>query len=475
MAEVIFDGDGGGAEVETDVLVVGGGAAGLTAAIAAVSAGAEVVLLEREPTPSGTTAMSQGAICAAGTALQRAEGIEDSAERFVADIMAKTRGAADPVMARLIAGASGPTMDWLSGELGLPYAVNPGWVGFFGHTVNRLHSLPSQTGTELSARLQAAAAERGVEIVCNAQVVAIHATPEGRVTGATLRRPDGSGERIACRALVAATCGFGANREMVRRFIPGFGESPVYRSHAPSGADGSGIRWGMALGAAVGSMTAFQGYGALAEPEAILMNYNVIMSGGVQLNARGERFCDELADISGQALRVLAQPGGVVWMVYDEARHREAESLPEYRELLALGAVKQAADAAALAARIGAEPAVVEATLAAAVAAAEGRAPCPFGRDFRGAAPLTAPYRAVKVTGALFHTQGGLQLDENASVVREDGTPLPNFFAAGGTARGISGEGASGYLPAAGLCSAVTLGRLAGLRAAEAARATAPA
>ena len=110
-------------------------------------------------------------------------------------------------------------------------------------------------------------------------------------------------KKVVAPPSVAATCGFGANREMVRRFIPGFGESPVYRSHAPSGADGSGIRWGMALGAAVGSMTAFQGYGALAEPEAILMNYNVIMSGGVQLNAKGERFCDLRVD---QAMEVGA-------------------------------------------------------------------------------------------------------------------------------------------------------------------------
>jgi len=289
------------------------------------------------------------------------------------------------------------------------------------------------------------------------------------VKGVVLERPDGREERVACRALVAATCGFGANREMVRNFIPGFGRSNNYRYHGHEGNDGAGIRWGTALGARVGGMDSFQGYGALADPHAILLNYNVLMDGGIQINTFGERFCDELADISGQALVVLDQPGGVAWTIFDEARHNAVTELPEYQQLLSAGAVKRAVDVASLSKLIGAPVSRLAKTLIEAGDAATRRAACPFGRDFRGAAELVASYRAVKVTGALFHTQGGLQLDSAARISREDGGALPNFFAAGGTARGISGDGASGYLPAAGLCSAVVLGRLAGGQAAKAA------
>ena len=98
---------------------------------------------------------------------------------------------------------------------------------------------------------------------------------------------------------------------------------------------------------------------------------------------------------------------------------------------------------------------------------AAGGAADRFGRDFTGNAPLSAPYRAAKVTGALFHTQGGLVVDGDGRVLDEAGKPLPNLFAGGGAARGISGPGADGYLAGNGLLAATTLGKLAGRAAAR--------
>ena len=89
-----------------------------------------------------------------------------------------------------------------------------------------------------------------------------------------------------------------------------------------------------------------------------------------------------------------------------------------------------------------------------------------FGRRFDADEKLVPPYYAIRVTGALFHTQGGLIVDECAQVLSRSGEPLPNLFAGGGTARSVSGPGGWGYLPGMGLCTAVTLGRLAGTRAA---------
>jgi fumarate reductase flavoprotein subunit len=97
---------------------------------------------------------------------------------------------------------------------------------------------------------------------------------------------------------------------------------------------------------------------------------------------------------------------------------------------------------------------------------ARGSLSCPFGRDFTRRPALQPPYYAVRVTGALFHTQGGLVVNERAQVLREDGTTLPNLFAGGGAARGVSGPGASGYLAGNGLLTATTFGRLAGESAA---------
>ena len=128
------------------VVVVGGGACGMTAALAAAHAGAETVVLERDARPVGSTGMSQGFICAAGTRLQREAGIEDDAETMYQDILRKTRGQTDPALARTIATQSGPTIDYLTDTHGLPLRVDSDWRGDFGHTRRRMHGTPHSDG-----------------------------------------------------------------------------------------------------------------------------------------------------------------------------------------------------------------------------------------------------------------------------------------------------------------------------------------
>jgi fumarate reductase flavoprotein subunit len=128
--------------------------------------------------------------------------------------------------------------------------------------------------------------------------------------------------------------------------------------------------------------------------------------------------------------------------------------------------VKSAVTPAQLATLLGLPPDALAATLEDVEAFATGEAEDKFGRDFTGGAPLSAPYFGVKVTGALFHTQGGLVVDRQARVCRPDGSAFPNLFAAGGAACGVSGPAVWGYLSGNGLLSAVTLGRIAGNAAA---------
>jgi len=165
---------------------------------------------------------------------------------------------------------------------------------------------------------------------------------------------------------------------------------------------------------------------------------------------------------------VLAQPSSIAWVVYDDRLRQSNMRWPEYQQLTKLGMVKSAPDIASLAKIIGIPAEALQKTVTDSIAFAGATGKDPFGRDFTKNPALNSegPYFAAKVTGALFHTQGGLVVDENARVRRVNGSPMPNLFAGGGTARSISGPGVWGYLPAAGLCMAVTLGRLAGQAAA---------
>lgn len=452
-------------EISVPVIVVGAGAAGMTAALAARDGGVEVMLLERDHRPRGSTSMSQGNIAAAGTKSQKAAGIDDSGEIFARDIMALTRGETDPHLARVFADASGPTIDWLVDKHGIPLEVDADWGAALGHSRSRIHSVPSHTGTELISVLGNAAEQAGVDLITDAHVTDIFANEGGHVRGVRFKRPDGSVEEVGCDALILTTCGFGANREMVKKFIPLMGNA-LYHGH--EGNEGEGIQWGMELGAATADMTAFQGLGALADPQRILIHYNIILKGGLIVNVKGERFTDESTDISGMGRKVTAQPEGLAWFIFDQRLMDMVSKYEETKEAVQLGAFRRAGSTEELASIARLPLPALAKTLADAEAMAGGKAKDPHGRDFTLHPALVGPpWWAVRVCGALFHTQGGLVIDEHAQVCRPDKTKLPNLFAAGGTARSTSGPSDWGYIPAAGLFTAVTQGRLAGEAAAR--------
>ena len=153
--------------------------------------------------------------------------------------------------------------------------------------------------------------------------------------------------------------------------------------------------------------------------------------------------------------------------VYDERLHELMHEFNDYREAISAGAVRKAATPGQLAELFGLPAEVLEQTLAETSSITRGEMRDPFGRDFTGRPELCSPWYGVRVTGALFHTQGGLRVDSRARVLREDGRPFANLFAGGGAARGVSGPASWGYIAGNGLLTATTYGRLAGETAAS--------
>jgi fumarate reductase flavoprotein subunit len=447
----------------TPVAIVGGGACGLCAGLALRDAGIDALVLEQDRTPAGTTTMSTGLIPGAGSRFQQARGIADSPARFAADILAKTRGATDPAIAQLIAAESARTVEWLADRHAVPLSLVDSFR-YPGHSAMRMHGTPNRTGAELMAALIQAAERAGLDILTGARVTTLFADATGRVHGLRLERPDGAGEDLACDALVLACCGFGGNRELVAELIPEIATAEFF---GHGGNRGDALRWGQALGAATADLAGYQGHAGLAKGYGVPILWPVIVEGGIQVNARGERFADESRGYSEQAVDVLRQPGHVAFTVYDARLHALMQEFDDYRDALAAGAVRRADSLAELCAATGLPEQALATTLAAVAGCVAGTTTDAFGRDFRGRPPLAPPYYAVKVTAALFHTQGGLVVDGDARVLRPNGAPLPNLYAGGGAARGISGPGGWGYLAGNGLVTATTLGRRAGASAAR--------
>lgn len=444
------------------IVIVGGGGTGLTAALAAHDAGGEVVVLERDATPLGSTAMSTGLIPAAGTPEQAAEGIVDSPEIFIADIMAKTKGLTDEAVALQIARESAETVAWLRDAHGVPLELVDGFL-YPGHSVRRMYGTPNRTGGELMAALESACADAEIPILTEATVVEVLHKGD-KVTGVRFSRPDGSIEEVGCDALILACSGFAGNAEMVARFIP---EMAAATFHGHPGNTGDAVRWGQEMGAALADMTAYQGHGGLAAGHAVPILWPLIMEGGFQVNLAGERFSDESAGYSEQAAKVNAQPDHVAWSIFDERLHTLMSAFDDYRDAMKAGAVVSTPTLEELAAKTRLPAEALARTLENVAAVARGEATDSFGRVFTERQLLAAPYYAAKVTGALFHTQGGLVIDGEGRVCKADGGTLPNLFAGGGAARGLSGTGAYGYLAGNGLLTATTLGKVAGRCAAR--------
>ncbi|MGI6855596.1 FAD-dependent oxidoreductase [Mesorhizobium sp. 1B3] len=450
-------------DFEIPVVVVGAGACGLVAALAAHDAGQTVMVLERDENPQGSTSLSAGLIPAPCTRLQKEAGIEDSPELFTADLVAKTHDRTPHDMALVAARAAGPMIDWLMETHGIEFELVTGFL-YPGHSRLRMHGPKSRTGADLQQALLAAVSNAGIDLITGASVEDLYADASGRVKGVRFRRPDGATENLGCQALILACCGFAGDPAMVRQYIPEIADAECC-GHTSN--TGDAVKWGLALRAAIADMGAYQGHGSVAHPHSLPLTWAVITKGGVLVNTEGRRFSNEMRGYSEHGAEVAAQPGHIAWDIFDSRGEEAAMGFYDYREIRKLGAVKTANTLEELAGVTGLPFEALKAEFDAIAAAARAGEPDRFGRRFTEDELLKTPWFAVKVNGALFHTQGGLVIDENARVLREDGSPLPNLMAGGGAARGVSGDSNYGYLSGNGLLAATTFGRLAGISAAR--------
>jgi fumarate reductase flavoprotein subunit len=450
-------------DAETDVLVIGAGACGLVSALRAKAAGAEVVIIERDSSPSGSTSMSSGFVPAPATRFQRAIGInDDTPELFQTDILAKSKGKSHPRLARLASRTIGLALEWLADNHGLEWIVLDDFL-YPGHSRHRMHAVPEKTGAALEARLLGAVERAEIPIVTDALATRLFVSG-GRIEAVAIERPGGTEEIVACNALILACNGYGGNRKLVRQFIPEIADG-LYHGHP--GNTGDALQWGKKLGAKLLHLSGYQGHGSLAYPHAILISWAIMMEGAIQVNSEGRRFSDEHGGYSEQAVNVLSQPGRIAWNIFDERIHKFALSFPDYRDALEAGAIRRAESVDELATIINAPVLAIASTLEAAAAMQRGEKSDEFGRDFTGSPALNPPYFAVKVTGALFHTQGGLDIDNGARVITENGETFRNLYAGGGASCGVSGPNVFGYLSGNGLLTAIAFGFIAGDTAAR--------
>jgi len=441
-----------------DAVVGGAGGAGATAALAIAEAGGSVLLVDHLPSfrRGCNTYMSTSMIPAAGTRWQRAEGIDDEPAVFYDDIMRKTKGSAYPVLARALTDVGPELVEWLADVQGLPLELATDF-NYPGHSRFRCHTLRERSGKALHGHLMARVdAEERITVAVPMELRSVEIGADGAVTGATIASPTGDEEAVSCPTVVLGTGGFGGNHHLVQELIPEIAGALYFGSE---GCKGTMLRVADAIGADTGYLDAYQGHGSVATPHSIMVTWATVMHGGMLVNQSGHRFGNETVGYSEYAREVLKQPGGVAWVVIDTRIDGLCRAFADYSDLVDHDGIKWCDSVDDAARWIGADAHVLSDTLATPHNVATGH-PDAFGRTF-WEAEVQPPFGVIKVTGALFHTQGGLLTDADGAVLKH-GTVIPGLFAAGGAAAGISGHGPDGYIAGNGLLAALGLGYRAG-------------
>jgi fumarate reductase flavoprotein subunit len=470
-------------ENDYDVIVIGGGGAGLAAAVSAAERGKSVILFESEGELGGSTQLSAGMFTAAGTSVQKQLGIEDTVERFFQHYMDLNQWLLKPGLIRRFCELSGPTLEWLL-ELGVeipaqisPNAHVPGLTRAGVEDVWRAH-VPKDQGYGLVLTLDKARRAHGVEAVLHTRVESL-LVRDGRVTGVVA-----DGVELSAGAVVVASGGLAQDRAAVERWFPDAlrGGDSLFVV-AAEGSRGDHLRFGEQVSASI----AGDGWGLML-PTAEFVRYHHWQAGfppvsRVHVNGAGRRFMDEDASYAVSTGQITAQMdahGAPVWMVFDEAARLAlptgyADWEPEaVLRHVAAGAVVRADSLPQLAAAIG----VPADNLAATVERWNDQLPHGSDADFqrdqtlaaKGAtappAPIgTAPFYATRVLPAeLVCTHAGLEIDVNASVLDQQARPIPGLFAAGEAGGGVLGNRYVGGGNA--VANALTMGRLAGRSAA---------
>lgn len=442
-------------DAEFDVIVVGAGGCGLTAAIALRDANPEiqVAVLDKADRACGNTVLSSGSIPAAGTRFQTEAGVVDNSEQFQEDLLSIAGEHEAMHLTRALTETSAELVEWLADTANVRLSLVTTYK-HIGHRVHRLHSPPSRRGADLVNDLLAECERLDIPVVWNSSVRDI-ITETDTPCGVIYTTPSDEIVRIGARHVVLASNGYAANKTILSRFVPEIADAPY---GGGMGSEGEAVHWGEALGADLANMKAYQAHASLADPHGSLVTWTVVEKGGIIVDASGQRFGDESIGYSAFAALELNRRGPF-WVIADIAvRNVTAKGQEEYADLVELGGVI-AGPLDEVCRRSGINRDGLATTLREVRTLAQTQGSDAFGRTHWGLGPLSDTLTATRIGPALFHTQGGLRVDIDGRVQLRDGTPIPGLWAGGGAASGISGnKGSLGYMSGNGLLSALGLG-----------------
>ena len=449
-----------------DVVVIGAGGAGLSAALTASAAGKSVVVIEKLPSIGGNTQISGGGMAAPCNSMQKEEGIEDSPELFESDVISGGDDTdQDHDLINVLATSALASAEWLSDEHGVVWDH----MSFFGgHSVKRSLVPEGESGAKITWPLKTDAEAACIPIYTSMQATELVMNDDGSVAAVKAQNPDGEEFEFTGKAFVLASGGFGSNVEMRMQYNADLDEG--VHSTDTVGTTGDGVKMAEAIGVDLVGMEWIQTY-PTCDPitGALLYIYDMRLDDrGILVNAEGERFVEELdrRDVISNAIK--SQTGACAYLLWDETGVEETKLFDNHPGEVQMGydtgtlfkgdTLEEVAEAA------GVDPAGLVTTVE------RWNQMCDEGTDsdFNYRSTMnkfeTAPYYLGQCVPSVHHTMGGVHIDTDARAVKTTGETVPNLFAAGEVTGGIHG---TNRLGSDAVCDCITFGRVAGASAAE--------
>ena len=490
--------------IDTDVVIIGAGGAGMTAALTASDAGKSVLVLESQPAVGGNSVKSTGGMNAAKTAYQDAntfdeaagiektlksaeayadneaitalaatvkeqweawqanpEGYFDSTELFALDTLIGGKGLNDPELVNTLVNNSAAAIDYLD-SIGI-HLNNV--AAFGGASVKRIHRPVNDEGKTVSVGaytvplLEAACQGRdNLALLTDVTATKLLTNEAGAVIGVEAQGKAGNKVTVNAKAVILATGGFGANLDMVVQYKP---DLAGFMTTNAAGIQGQGILMATEIGAATVDMEQIQIHPTVQADTASLITEGLRGDGAILVNANGERFIDEVGTRDVVSAAEIAQPDSFSWLVVDQKMVDASSVIQGY---INRGLMLQGDTYEALAGELGIPADAFAATMEKWNGYVAEKNDPDFGRT-SFAQPLdTAPYYAVKVTAGIHHTMGGLKIDSQIHVLNTEGQIIPGLFAAGEVTGGVHGGNRLGGNAVADF---VVFGRIAGQEAAD--------
>ncbi len=455
-------------EKKADVVVIGGGGAGLAAAVSAHQNGAKVLVLEKMPKVGGNTIISGAAYNAVDPKRQSKKGIEDSIEKHYTQTYEGGDKLGNPALIRTLVENAYPGIEWLE-SLGMQFKDDIFTV--LGSLWPRAHKPVKPLGTGyIETYMNYINQHSGdIEVMLNTKATEL-IVENGRVVGVKAENAEGTVTATANKGVVIAAGGFGANIEARNKYNKMWPDLTKVKTTNHPGATGDGMWMAEKIGANLIGMEQIQLL-PMGDPETGSLSGNIEqgVENRIFVNKDGNRFVDEGARRDVMTKALFEQKDNYMWVVLDKHSYPTGSTKNNFNEtideLVAAGRAFKADTLEDLAKQIGVDPANLVKSVETFNKAVDKQIADPFGRTLFTDKIDTAPFYAGARVPTVHHTMGGVEINTSAQVIDKSGKIIPGLYAAGETTGGIHG---SNRLGGNAIPDTVVFGRIAGQSAAAA-------